>query len=166
METNILLFFKFIFFLKFYYLIKIFFIKKFYYKNNFYSIIFCWLNNNTKNLKVYYYNNFINFFFKNSKFLTLKYFILKNYVKSSKKFKINLQLFIKLIFKKLFNKFVFFFLKLLSWLLFYFLTKIWKFNFIYLFFKVYNNWTNTKNKIFRYIKRRTMKKIISLNKFN
>lgn len=160
-------FLKNIFFLKINNFLNLLFIKKFFSKIKTKLVVFCWLTNNTKNLKVYYYYNFLKLILlKNTRFLSLKNFILKSSSITSQKLHSNLKLFLKIIVKRLHKKFVFFFLKLLSWSIFYYLTKFNKLILFYLFFKIYNNWGMTKNKIFRFIKRRTTKKIVSFNKIN
>jgi hypothetical protein len=127
--------FKNIFFHGFNNLLRLFYLRKFSYKIISSSFVFCWLTNNTKNLKIFYYYNFLKLFLiKNTKFTSLKYFILKNYGDSPKKFKVFLKLFIKVVLKRLEKRFVFFFLKLLSWSLLYFLSKFSKLIFFFFFF--------------------------------
>lgn len=147
--------------------ISLIFLKRFFYKIKTKLIVFCWLTNNTKNLKIFYYYNFVKLLLiKNTRSSSLKNFILKNSLSTTQKIKSNLKIFLKMILKRLSKKFVLFFLKLLSWSVLYYLKRFSKLIYFYFFFKIYNNWGSTKNKIFRFIKRRTTKKIINFNKIN
>ena len=151
----------------FFVFISLIFLKRFFYKIKTKLIVFCWLTNNTKNLKIFYYYNFVKLLLiKNTRSSSLKNFILKNSLSTTQKIKSNLKIFLKMILKRLSKKFVLFFLKLLSWSVLYYLKRFSKLIYFYFFFKIYNNWGSTKNKIFRFIKRRTTKKIISFNKIN